>query len=145
MDYLDHLVSKEEDSWLRDRFENETRWIVKLSNGESVIQDDYRPNVKPESAWLRLIKYCELQQIYIVGMYLQFRSHIENMPSNQNGYYFCRSILGSPFDKNIHMYNVGVVNSDSVHVTKWRVPELIPFGDEIRTIEECKEFIIWKQ
>lgn len=145
MEFTNHLVSKEEDQWLQDRFENECRWIAILANGERIIQDDYRPGVTPESAWLRLKRYCLIEKTYIVNMYLQFRSHIEHVPANQNGYYFCRAVLGSPFDKNIHMYNVGTTNGGDVHVVKWRTPELIQFGDEIRPLEECKDFIIWRQ
>jgi hypothetical protein len=138
-----HLVSKFEDDWLRERFESHSRWIVELSNGERIIQDDGRPNVYPESAWLRLCNYCDLNGIYIENMYLQFRSHIEQVGRGKDGYYFCRSVLGSLADNsNIHMFNVGVTEGDGINVTKWRVPELIPFGNEVRTIDECKEFLI---
>jgi hypothetical protein len=146
MESTNPFVSKEEDSWLRDRYEDECRWIVYLSNGERIIQDDYRPGVTPHSAWLRLKKYCEINSVHIVNMYLQFRSHIEHAPSNKEAYYFCRAVVGEwGAVKSINMYNVGVVENNQVEVTKWRTPELIPFGNEMRPIEECEQFIIWRQ
>lgn len=140
------FLSKEEDDWLRERYESEVRWIATLSNGERIIQDDYRPDVLPQSAWLRLKKYCELNSVNIESMYLQFRSHIEHVPAGKQGYYFCRAVLGEwGAPKSFNMYNVGVVHDNGdVEVTKWRTPELIPIGSEIRTIEECKDLLICK-
>jgi hypothetical protein len=146
MESINPIVSKEEDEWLRDRYEDSSRWIVHLSNGERVIQDDGRPGVTPESAWLRLQKYCEINKVHIKSMYVQFRSHIEHMPNDRDGYYFCKAILGEwGATRAVQMYNIGSVCNNQVEVIKWRIPELIPFGDEVRTIEECEKFIIWRQ
>lgn len=139
------MISKYQDDWLAERYESETRWIATLSNGESVIQDDYRPGVFPESAWLRLKKYCEDNNVFVTNLNLQFRSHIECAANNCDGIYFCRAILASMFNQQTPMYNVGVIRNNKVFLTKWRTPELIVVGNEEREIEDCKDLIIWNQ
>ena len=47
-------VSKKIDPYISAYADSNPIWIVKLSNGETVYQDDGRPDVEPESAWLRL-------------------------------------------------------------------------------------------
>jgi len=121
------FISTQEDSWLRDHFEHQTRWIVELSNGISVIQDDFRPGVEPVSAWERLGLYCVETSLYIVKMRLQFRSHTVpiNLGHDPDGVFFCKSIVGSLGTKNVHAYLTGRLHGQILEVEKWRVPELI--------------------
>ena len=52
------FLSKEMDAYIRVYADNNPLWIATLSNGETIYQDDGRPNVKPLSAWSRVKKYC---------------------------------------------------------------------------------------
>lgn len=118
-----------------------TRWIVTLDNGVIVYQDDVgQGNLRPGThltSWERLQNYCGNNKNYIVDMKLQFRSHIENMPANVEGYFFRRSILGgigimrtSRIIPDTFFYLVGILKDGKVTIQKWRVPELILNTDE---------------
>lgn len=128
-------ICTEIDDFIRDT--DTTRWIVQLCNGDTVYQDDERPGFDL-TAWERLVNHCKHSGLYIVGMKLQFRSHIEVIEPNADGYFFRKSILGSlgkPGDKrppDVHYYLVGVLKDDILTVSKWRVPELIVEGVEER-------------
>jgi hypothetical protein len=59
------------------------RWVVKLSNGETVYED--RIADLPPS-WDRLAKYCEANGLYIVGMKALVGGCEVELPDNQDGY-----------------------------------------------------------
>lgn len=124
-------VSREVDSWLEDYMLSNPCWIVKLSNGETVIQDDDRPNVKPRSAWERLGYYCGMNGLYIDEMNLRFRSHIEHVGKDADGFFFCLGVFGG-LQKSFNSYLTGTLQDGILEVVKWQVPELIkvPFIDE---------------
>lgn len=125
------IVSREIDEWLDDRMLGNTCWIVELSNGETIIQDDDRPGVKPNSAWERLGYYCSMNGLYIKNMKLKFRSHTEWIDSDADGFFFCRGVFGS-FQKCHQSYLTGTLKDGILEVVKWQVPELIqvPFIDD---------------
>lgn len=119
-------LAKEEDDFTRQQWLYLPRWIARLSNGETIIQDDYRPGVEPHSAWLRLMGYAHTQKINVVELYIQFRSHIEKpLPVNAAGYYFSKSMIGYPGAKTgMHFYLIGYLQDGLVHIQSWKVPEL---------------------
>ena len=82
------------DEYLSSYSIDNTIWFVKLSNGETVYQDDGRPDVEPNSAWLRLKEYCAEKNLRIEQMYLQYRSHVEPIGEGYDGYYFCKGASG---------------------------------------------------
>jgi len=145
------MICTQEDSYIRDRFESQPRWIVTLNDGRKVYQDDDRPGLEP-SAWLRLQQYIyenavqtvcyRFNSVFITGMYLQFRSHIEHLPSNMDGYFFCKGMTAFMAGPTVGTYNTGYLSGDKVIVTKWRIPELISIGDDIRDVEKCQKFLI---
>ena len=71
-----NFVCKEYDKYLTEFSEKNAIWFVTLSNGETVYQDDDRPNIEPSSAWLRLKTYCKENDVYITEMFLKYRSNI---------------------------------------------------------------------
>jgi len=136
-----------------------TRWIVVLDDGTVVYQDDAGQGELRVgtnlSAWERLQNYCKNNNNYIVSMQLKFRSHIENMPSNAEGYFFRRSLLSGMGvmrtfrvipDK--HHYLVGILKDGKVNVQKWVTPELLLNTEEedIRdpNSEDCIKSLIRK-
>lgn len=65
-------------------FVPKTRWIVSLSNGETIFED-HRENMEP--AWLRLSKYVKQNDLSITGMRVQFETGLGiKLPSGQEGY-----------------------------------------------------------
>ena len=56
------FVSKSIDTYVNVYGDSHPMWIAKLSNGETIYQDDGRPEVEPASAWLRLKDYCDQEK-----------------------------------------------------------------------------------
>ena len=73
------FVSKKIDSYVNVYGDNNPMWIVELSNGETVYQDDDRPGIEPPSAWKRLKIYCDAHDLHVVKMNVKNRSHMENV------------------------------------------------------------------
>lgn len=123
------------DDFIRDK--DSTIWIVKLSNGLTVYQDDDREGLEP-SAWIRLGNYCRENKVSIVEMSIKFRSHEELVGSNAEGYFFRRAILGGiglnrkekPINR--HYFLVGILKDGQVHVKKWQVPEIHLIEEDVR-------------
>lgn len=111
-------------------------WRVKLSNGETVIQDDGRPGCDTPQAWLRLRDHLAANKLSIVKMWLQFRSNVQDpiLPENADGYYFCKQALGflTGSEKTFHFYLLGALINDKLVVHRWKVPELVRVEQELR-------------
>lgn len=142
-------VCTELDKWMHDTWVSSTRWIVELSNGETVWQDDGRPGLDEESAWIRLKNYCEYYGHKITSMRLQFRNH-RPLPVYEGGdaYFFSKLIRASfsngkkPGAVNTHYYLVGMLKDGKVHIDKWHVPALVIHDTYERFASECVENLI---
>ena len=140
------FLSKEFDSYINVYADNNPLWIATLSNGEVVYQDDGRPNVKPASAWARLKKYCEINDVHITNIKIRNRTHIEDLGSDCDGYFFCKSAGALLFgDMTQHAFIFGSLYGEKLSVRKWRLPELIPEATEERDPYELPECIIAKK
>ena len=138
-------VCKGWDEYLSGYAANRPIWIVKLSNGESVFQDDDRPNTKPKSAWLRLKIYCKEHNLRITEMCLKYRSHIENIDSGCDGYYFCKGAGGFLFsDVTVDSFVVGTLSQNVLQVSHWKLPELMIMHTETRDKIDNEECLIEK-
>ena len=140
------FVSKNLDFYVNVYGDNNPMWIAELSNGETVYQDDDRPGVDPPSAWKRLKIYCGANNIHITKMSVKNRSHIENVGSGDDGYFFCKSAGAFMFgDETIHSFVVGRLNDGKLLTRKWKMPEVTPEPIEERNIDESLEFLITKK
>jgi len=140
------FVSKQLDSYVNVYGDNNPVWIAELSNGETIYQDDDRPGVDPPSAWKRLKTYCSANNIHITKMSVKNRSHIENVGSGDDGYFFCKSAGAFMFgDETIHSFVVGRLNDGKLLTRRWNMPEVIPESIEERNIGESLEFLITKK
>ena len=138
-------VCKEWDEYLSGYAANRPIWIVKLSNNETVYQDDGRPGVKTPSAWLRLKSYCEKHNLRITEMHIHYRSHIEHIGSDFDGYYFCKGAGGFLFsDITVSSFVIGTLSGDVLNVSHWKLPELIVMQTETRNRNENEECLIEK-
>jgi len=126
----------------QEYIESNTIWTATLSNGDTWFSYE----INDISPWIELQNLCNATNQYITDMSISFRNHVKTLPSNQDGYFFCKSVLGSlGMTKSSHYFVVGYVRDSVVHVTKWSVPALLKQYDEIRTVEQCKECLIWKK
>tara|TARA_Y100000310_G_scaffold271078_1_gene285370 strand:+ start:48 stop:467 length:420 start_codon:yes stop_codon:yes gene_type:complete len=114
------LCTNGDDKFLREK----TIWIVELSNGISVFQDDDRPGIAPASAWLRLKKYVEENSLFIAKLSIKFRSHTKKLPAAEQ-YHFAKGVgclVGSEPDD---YYIFGLLSSGVLTRKKFKVPEII--------------------
>tara|TARA_R110002110_G_scaffold364406_1_gene574226 strand:+ start:1035 stop:1517 length:483 start_codon:yes stop_codon:yes gene_type:complete len=140
------FLSKDFDSYINTYADNNPLWIVTLSNDETIYQDDGRPNIKPASAWVRLKKYCEINDLHITNMKLRNRSNIEDVGSDCDGYFFCKGAGALMFgDLTLHTFIVGTLTGEKLSVKRWRLPELISEETEERDPYELPECIIAKK
>jgi hypothetical protein len=140
------VISLTEDDFVKDHAEHNARWVVGLSDGSNAYYDDHRPNLEIHSSWQRLKDYCNQNNIYITSMYLQFRSHFENIEGGKDGYFFSKAVRGvlkQEEEKTYHFFLCGYIDNDKVKIYKYSVPELIVIDTFYREIEECEENLIW--
>lgn len=131
-----------DDAYVRDRM----RWVVVLSNGETVYEDDGRPGLEEPSAWKRLKTYCCEKKIYIVEMWLQFRSNrVMVEPRNADGYFLTKSAFGVWGNKEtFHAYVAGVLVDGFVKTVKWKIPELVALENQVREADPDSPMLISK-
>ena len=127
-----------------DDFVPELRWIVELSNGLTVYQDDGRPGLEPASAWIRLKSYLqEYSLVKIEKFRIEFRSHIEYLPDRQEGYYFSLGVGATWGGSTDRHFNTGILVGDEIRIITWKVPELIVFSTETRKKEQGGQCLIY--
>lgn len=129
--------------------EEKTYWVITLSDGTVIYQDDNKPNIEESSAWIRLGHYIRATNLYIVKFHLQFRDHIVRFPSNKIGYYFSHGALGAIGVPTVHFAVVGNVDQRSQeYITcQWfHVPALELTRINKKLLKDVKEpQIIWNE
>ena len=139
-------VSKKIDPYISAYADSNPIWIVKLSNGETVYQDDGRPDVEPESAWLRLKQYCEDNNLHITNMKLKNRSNQVDLGSDHDGYFFCKVAGSFMFSGGTnHSFKIGYLNDGRLRVRKWILPAILPEAFEDRDLKDSGEMLIYKK
>lgn len=120
-------------------------WRARLSNGEIVIQDDYRPGLAENSAWIRLAAYCEENRLKIEQFWLEFRGNkVCPLKENAEGYFFRKGILAewSEPENAIGVYLMGDLTGEEVRVEKWWVPPLEYICEEVRPASDSGPSLI---
>ena len=138
-------ISTSIDGYINQYADSNPIWIVTLSDGTTVYQDDDRPNTKPHSAWERLGIHCKKNNLHITGMKIKNRSHVEVVGEGGDGYYFCKCAGKFMFgDKTNHAFIVGVLENGELRVRHWSLPEIVPDQFEIRDPAEAGICLIAK-
>ena len=141
-------VSTSIDSYVAQLMDIKTIWVAELSNGETVFEDDDRPEVTPHSAWERLGNYCRANDLHISNMLLRNRSNVKQIEPDADGYCFCKALVGplySGVNQPVYMAGILKQDSDSIEITRWRVPELIEDSVEFRDPLEAGICLIAKK
>lgn len=121
--------------WLEEYKKNKyNTWIrAILTNSQEIYLKEY-------SEWLDLKTYCIKNNLGIIKVGLQYRSHsIEVDLNNTDGAYLVRSILATFGQEEKQTYTIGKIIGSKVHKTIWIIPELIQHIEEEDTIEQCFE------
>ena len=130
----------------RDQFIMEkVIWVVDLSDGRTIFQDDGRAGEDPHSAWSRLQEEVERTDVKITGMRLRYWDNIVFLPKNADGYYFSKS---ATFDNVTgaqgSFFMAGILtDDDGLTVYRYSVPDLIRVETRERVnIESNRLFLI---
>jgi hypothetical protein len=124
-----------EDDFVRDKQDKgEAVFLVVLSDGSVVYQDDGRPNNEPHQTWFRLKSYLETTGKRICNLGIKFRSRVVwPLPSNQLGYFFSKAIMAIWDSKeSLSMYLIGHLTTSGIRVQRWKVPELFLVDEVLR-------------
>ncbi len=108
-------------------FVSDVRWVASLSDGREVYQDDNRYDVDISSAWLRLKDYLSNNKLKIERLRVEFRTHTEEIPPAQAGYFFSLGALKDlSVEETWHSYVLGWIDEDNkLNKITYKVPELI--------------------
>ncbi len=127
-------VCTQTDEFTQEKHLSEARWEAMLTNGETIIQDDDRPGVTPNSAWERLGQYVQTTGLKIASVKLAFRDNVVRpVPNNAEGYFFCKALGSFLEDQRSYGYFLlGYLQEGKVKLQRWSVPELVPVEVETR-------------
>lgn len=127
------MICTKEDDFIFEK----PRWVAVLSDGTKVYQDDDRPNLEINSAWIRLKKHIINTGLKITSLYFQFRSNLfYPFQENAKGYYFSNGVIGQlSSDYSINLFVSGEIVGNVARIKSIKVPELIVINEEDRVLE----------
>lgn len=136
------MICLKPDEFLNDK----TYWFCKLSNGETVYQDDNRPGLEESRAWIRLGQYVKSNNLKIESMSIRFRSHVEDLPSHCAAYYFSYGViqdLTSPQSLGTYVLGFQQTPDDDIVCMSFVYPELLVISGSKKSKNKVQEpFII---
>ena len=119
---------------------DKTLWIATLSDGSEVWQDIPKEDDPEYSTWEEFRSLSPK----IVGLKIKFRSHIEELPPNADGYYFRKSIIADLPGENVHCYVAGYIQNNVLYKIWYRIPEIIEWHrDEVKNWDSSDKGIIY--
>lgn len=120
-------VCTEWDTYINDFRLDNTMWFAELSNGEKVFQDDDRPGEDPPSAWVRLVKYCNENDLYLTKLYFSNGdglTHPFEDEAGLEGAFFMKGVSGDLFRADTtYSYIFGNVSGEELRIKKYSVPD----------------------
>lgn len=139
------MVCTQEDDFTEEcRDKALARWVVELSDGTKVYQDDNRPSLQEKSAWKRLNLYLRERYLNIINIWLEFRSNsvTDIVPKNARGYFFCKKLSCDMGEKERNNYVIGYIEGDKIKTKTYQVPELILIEVGERELKQSDFLII---
>jgi hypothetical protein len=123
----------------RAAWENNCRWEVDLSNGETIFRNDEEIG---SSSWIILNHYLiQNPSLHIKKMRFGFRDNMHSLPELADGYYFRNSVVGSLAGSK-SSFIVGILKNGKCLVEKWELPEMNLMWKEERDPSEAGESLI---
>lgn len=125
--------------------EDKCIWVAHLNTGHVIYQDDKRPGRFEPSAWKRLGKVIrEVPGIYIKKMQLKFRSHVIDLPSDKECYFYSHGVVkGMNSNGESFFHIVGWTSekeSKMLDLVWYKTPELIPTRNMSRALADCRPY-----
>lgn len=140
---LSHQLSSEIDDYLLDHYDSNACFEVDLSNGFTIYSDDNRPGRTEPSCWIRLANYIKESQVDIIGYRVRFRSNVQHIAYNADGYYFAHAVLGSfGSSECIEYYSAGYLKDGILKVKRFQKPALNIHTEEERNWKDSKQCLI---
>ena len=119
---------------VKDEYINEIpHWIVILSNGETIYQDDRHGN-----SWLYLKNYVINNELKIERLCLEFRSNMVETLRNQDGYFFINKASKNFYGQESLMYIIGYLKDCVVYTESYEIPSLVLMESGSRTMENAQ-------
>jgi hypothetical protein len=126
-----------------DEYDRKPCFEIDLSNGFTIYSDDDRPGLEESSTWLRLAKYIQESKVDIVGYRVRFRSNVQHIAYNADGYYFAHAVLGSfGSPDTVEYYTAGYLKDGVLKVKRFQKPALNIHVEEFRNWKDAKQCLI---
>lgn len=152
-------VCKSYDEYIQDK--DHPIWVLTLSNGESIYQDDgrYQITEKDETtgesvvvfsddAFTRAKEYIESEQLSVTNIAIRFRSHCVQVHQNIDNHIMFTKVIGAHAfveqekmyvqESNLY-YTFGVYNGDKLVCKRYKVPEIELFLEEAIETDKFEE------
>lgn len=117
------------------------RWVAKLSNGETVWQNDEATHIN--SSWKNLKNYVYNNGLFINSLSFEFRSHIIDFKKDAFGYYFNKGCIAG-LGGSIQCFIIGIANDhvDKIMTIWYSTPELEIVSSGEKTLLEASPYLI---
>lgn len=140
---MSHHLSSQIDDYLLDEYDRKPCFEVDLSNGVTIYSDDSRPGLEEPSTWIRLSNYIRESGVDIVGYRVRFRSNVQHIAYNADGYYFAHAVLGSfGSSETVEYYTAGYLKDGILKVKRFQKPALNIHVEELRNWKDAKQCLI---
>ena len=143
MTQVQNILSTKIDDFLLEEYDAKPCFEVDLSDGTTIYSDDCRPGLEESSTWLRLRKYIKETNLDIVGYRIRFRSNVQHIAYNADGYFFSYAALFSfGSESAVNYYCGGYLKDGRLIVKRFQLPDLSKVLEEERDWKEAKECLI---
>lgn len=121
------------EQWLEEYRKDKYKvWI------RATLSDDTEYYLPSHEHWVALKPTCENQQLYVVKIGLQYRSHFVEVDTHDtDGVYLVRSVIGMMGENSKQTITIGKVYGGIVKKTMWVTPELVSEMSTEDKIEDC--------
>lgn len=140
-----YTLCTQEDEYAKEKKIREPRWVVTLTDGTEVFQDDDRPGENPGQAWQRLKLWMGTQGWFkIKSLKLEWRgTTITSLPENAAGYFFRKSVLSEVGGgASQGFYILGYVENGRLRTQRWAVPQMQKLDESSRSLTEASDSLI---
>lgn len=126
-----------------DKFlKNKPLWIVTLSNGTKIYQDDHRPGHDPPQAWLRLKESLQDKLLTIEQIHIAYNDKEKLVAGYEKGYTFTQAAEAIFFSETLEFYVFGLLREGRLLLKWYKMPELFLYRKTSKQIDKYKKVLI---